>query len=259
MPTPETIHQLFASAFPEPHASLLSGMIIGTPISKQMVFYDEIKRTGLLHLVVLSGSNISIMSAILGSILGFMHKKLALICNICLIVFFVYFVGFQAPILRAAVMATCSYAAILFGRRALSLYAALIAFVFFAIWFPTMIPTLSFQLSFAASIGIILFGTPRPNDNILLRELRPTVAAQLFTTPILWLAFHQFSTVSILANVLVAWTVGPIMLIGFMFLFLNAIHPILSALPYFFLYCLMTFNISVIHLLSSVPFALITL
>lgn len=259
MASPETIQQLFQNAFPEPNASLLSGMVIGTAIPKNMTFYEEIKRTGLLHLVVLSGSNISILVAVSGSVLGFVHKKLAILLNICLMVFFVYFVGIQAPILRAAVMAACSQAAILFGRRTLALYSALIAFLFFAVWFPDMIPTLSFQLSFAASIGIILFGSPKPGDNGLMRELRPTIAAQAFTAPILWLTFHEFSTVSIFSNLLVAWTAGPIMLIGFVFLATTIIHPALSAVPYFILYSLSSYDIHIIKWLSAIPYALIQL
>ena len=259
MSGPEVIQQLFQSAFPEPQASLLSGMVIGVAIPRDMAFYEKIKRTGLLHLVVLSGSNISILTGVSGSVLGFLNKKLAVVLNICLMIFFVHFVGFQAPILRATIMVACSQAAILFGRRTLALYGVLIAFLFFAIWFPDMIPTLSFQLSFAASIGIILLGTPKAGDNALVRELRPTIAAQLFTAPILWFAFREFSTVSLVSNLLVAWTAGPIMLIGFVFLATNAIHPLLGAVPYYVLYCLSTYNIHIISWLSAVPFALIQL
>lgn len=258
MLSPEQVSAIFSSYLPEPHASLVSGMVIGQPIPKTMGFYEEIKRVGLLHLVVLSGSNISILSAVSGSMLGFLPKKLALILQLCLIVLFVFFVGFQAPILRAAVMACCCNAALLYGRRSLSLYSVLLAVIFFAIWFPEMIPTLSFQLSFAASIGIILIGVPKPKDNLLVRELRPTLAAQLFTAPIIWIAFSEFSTVAILANILVSWTVAPIMIIG---LILVPLHYLpLNFLAYStstLLLVLSDYMIQVISILSSFSFAFI--
>ncbi len=258
MLSPEQVSAIFSTYLPEPHSSLVSGMVIGQQIPKSMGFYEEIKRVGLLHLVVLSGSNISILSAVSGSMLGFLPKKLALVAQLCLIVAFVFFVGFQAPILRAAVMACCCNGALLYGRRSLSLYSVLLAVIFFAIWFPEMIPTLSFQLSFAASIGIILFGVPKPTDNILVRELRPTLAAQLFTTPIVWIAFREFSTVAVLANVLVSWTVAPIMILGLLLIPLHYLpFAFLPNATSTILLILSDYMIHIISTLSGFSFAFI--
>jgi len=255
MPDPSTYASIINSLLPEPNASLANGMLLGIPIEKSYAFYGEIKRSGLLHLVVLSGTNITILGAITGSFLQFLPKRLAIIANLCLIAMFVLFVGTQAPILRAAIMAGCTNLAIFFERKSLSLYSLLISLIVMLALVPEMIATLSFQLSFAASLGIILFGITNSQASALWKELKPSLAASAFTAPLIFMTFGEISFIAPLSNILVAWAVGPIMVVCFITILSALVHPALALLPAWILQALTTYVVLIIEICSSVPFS----
>ena len=65
MLTPQVFTSVINSYLPEPHASLLNGILFGISVKGSQAFYNDLKATGLLHIVVLSGMNISILAAII--------------------------------------------------------------------------------------------------------------------------------------------------------------------------------------------------
>lgn len=249
---------------PEPHASLLNGIIFGIPIRSAKSFYIQLKMVGLLHIVVLSGMNITILANLVGIITQFLGKKMSVCITIITIALFVWFVGPQAPIVRAACMAIISYTAILTGREYLALFGLFLSSVFIAVFFPQWITSLSFQLSFGATLGIILFGNTKEIKYksktkkilfFLYKEIRSSFAAQIFTTPLIFIAFHQISFVSILSNLLVSWTVAPVMIFGIIASLLGVIHYHLGLIVAYLCYGLLSYFIFVVDVLSKVPFA----
>ncbi len=255
MPNPSIFTPVINSYLPEPHASLLNGIIFGIPLKTNPLFNQKLKMVGLLHLVVLSGMNITMLAAIIGSLTKFLPKKMSLCVTIACIILFVLFVGVQAPVLRAAIMGIIGLLAIIYGRRNTALYSLFLSFVFFLIFWPGSITTISFQLSFGATLGIILFGNPKPKSSPVWQELKPSLAAQLFTTPIIFGYFQQISFIAPVANLLSAFIIAPIMVFGFLTALLGKIHFLLGAIPAAICYVLLSYLVLIIDVLSKIPFA----
>lgn len=253
-PHPSLFTPVIDHYLPEPQASLLNGIIFGTPLKTSKAFYEELKTVGLLHLVVLSGINITMLSAIITSLTIFLGKKSSLLITMVCIVLFIYFVGFQAPIIRAGVMGILALVGTLFGRKYTALYGFLLAGLITAIFWPQWLTTVSFQLSYGATLGIILFSSSK-KTNAFMQELRPSLAAQVFTVPILFFKFHQISLIAPISNILVSFTIVPLMIFGFLTAILGKINVILGVIPAFICYCILSYILFVIHGLSKLPFA----
>ncbi|MGB9882971.1 MAG: ComEC/Rec2 family competence protein [Microgenomates group bacterium] len=247
---------------PEPHASLLNGILFGIDLKTTKEFYQQLKMVGLLHLVVLSGINITILASIVNSITYFFSKQISNMITILTIILFVLFVGIQAPILRAAFMSILTIVAFQTGRKNYSLYALFLSFVLSLIFFPKWIKTVSFQLSYGATLGIILFGqfkiikTKNRIVNFINQinaDFKTSLAAQIFTAPIIFIYFKQISLISPIANVLVSFLVPFLMVIGLLTAILGKINYYLG-LPFAWLaYLITNYIIWTVNFLSKIP------
>lgn len=288
----EHFTSLINTYLPEPHASLLNGIVLGVDLQTTYSFKDKLKDVGLIHIVVLSGMNITLLSAvILQMIIPLFGRKIATIITIVSIVLFIFFVGIDPPIVRAGIMGILSLIGLMYGRKTLALYTLFLTSVICIIVWPDWLTSISFQLSFGATLGIILFGNvvpdetlshpeqregfrvdssvvayaPTQNDKImklksyLLEELRVSLSAQLFTAPLIFFYFRQISFVSPLANILVSWTIAPIMIFGIIAMLVGSINWQLGFTISWLSYALICFIIEVVELLSNIPYASITI
>ena len=273
MPDPSTFTTVINSYLPEPHASLLNGILFGVSLKTSKVFYEQLKTAGLLHLVVLSGMNITLLAAMLLPLTRYFSKIVSIVIIILIIIIFVIFVHPQAPIVRAAFMGILTFVAIIYGRKTSALYLLFLSAIFIAIVSPRWLTTVSFQLSYAATLSLILFNTQKPfhiSQDVkgwkrrwielrhgLYEEFGTSVAAQILSAPVIFFYFKQVSLVSPLANVAVAWTVGPLMVFGFLTAFLGKIYYPLG-LPFAGVcYVLLSYMVWMINLLSRLPYAMI--
>ncbi|MFA5770083.1 MAG: ComEC/Rec2 family competence protein [Patescibacteria group bacterium] len=254
MISPSIFTSVINSYLPEPHASLLNGIIFGINLRTTKEFYQQLKVVGLLHLVVLSGINITILSSMISSSTKFLSKLFSTLITILVIIFFVIFVGPQAPIIRAAFMGLLTHVAIITGRKNYSLYALFLSLIFILIFWPDWLKTVSLQLSYGATLGIVLFGQGK-NNNWIIKNLRLTLAAQVFTVPIIFFYFKQISLISPLANLLVAETIPPLMIFGFLTAILGRIHYFLGYIPSLLCYGILSYLVWVIKTLAKIPFA----
>ncbi|HRN70950.1 MAG TPA: ComEC/Rec2 family competence protein, partial [Candidatus Woesebacteria bacterium] len=158
------------------------------------------------------------------------------------------------------------------------------------IW-PDWLTSISFQLSFGATLGIILFGNVVPekhsshpevkpkdpdilktgffayaqNDKIkamtsyLVEELRVSLSAQLFTAPLIFFYFRQISLVSPLANILVSWTIAPIMILGIISMIASMLSWYLGFMISWLCYGLIQYIIWIVEWLAKIPLASIKL
>ncbi|MCA9371741.1 ComEC/Rec2 family competence protein [Candidatus Woesebacteria bacterium] len=275
----EAIIQLINSYFHEPYASLLNGMVVGKKLHTTKLFYDQIKTAGLLHLVVLSGMNISLLTAILmNTLAGLFHRKIATIITICVIVGFIYAVGAEPPIIRAGIMGILALTATFFGRNTLALYSLFLSAIIMLLVHFEWLYTISFQLSFGATLGIILFGNisserkekQKKEKNMVKKyitdvvkyfreELRISLAAQIFTLPLIFIYFREISLVAPLANILVGWTVAPITIIGIIVIFIGLISWKIGFVLSWLLYPMLWWMVLVIGNVSKIPFGFLRL
>lgn len=268
MPTPQTLAAVVDAYLPQPHAALLNGMLLGLPIVGYKELYENLKIVGLLHLVVLSGMNITLMTTMVTQVTGVFGRKTSLVMSVLIIVFFITFVSPQAPVVRAGFCSIFTIVALLFGRKAHPVYLLLLSAICIGIFWPSWLTSISFQLSYGATLGILLF-----NKRILMEErtlkdkfiqgikseFRTSIAAQVFTAPLIFLHFKQLSLISPVANVLVCFMVGPIMIVGFMAILLGKISPVLGAVPAAIVFSMLGYVLYIIELLSKIPFVFIQL
>lgn len=263
MPNPSIFTSIINSYLPEPHASLLNGILFGINLKTTKLFYEQLKIVGLLHIVVLSGINITILAAIIAKITCFFSKQLSVLITILTIILFIIFVSPQAPIVRAGVMGILTLVAILYGRRNLVLYSLFLSFLFIAVFFPKWLTSVSLYLSYGATLGIVLFGNStekKPKNRFdesfqdIKNELRISIAAQIFTTPIIFIYFKQISLIAPITNILIAFTISPLMIFGFLAAILGKINFFLGLIPAYICYGLLSYVVFIIETFSKVPF-----
>lgn len=260
---PTIFTSLYHAYLPEPHASLLSGMIFGEKLETSKHFYNAVKETGLLHLVVLSGTNITLLGACITIFTRRLSRKLSAAATIFGILLFVLFVGADPPVTRAALMGSLALLAIIFQRKALALYMLFVSAGIIAVLKSEWLTSVSFQLSFGATLSIMLFGgTPKRNVEGTIRrslyyleqELRPSLAAQILTVPIIFWYFREISLIAPIANVLVSFAVGPLMAFGLLTAALGKVHMSLGLIPAYISYGLLHYMILTIETLSHIPY-----
>ncbi len=266
----DTITSLFNSYLPEPHASLMNGILLGRPLFVTDTFYNQLKAVGLIHIVVLSGMNITLLSSIiLRAIVPLIGRRPAMILTIGIIGGFIFFVGPEAPVVRAGIMGILSLIGLLFGRKTLTLYSLFISAVLMILVNNEWLTSISFQLSFTATLGIILFGSPVKNDDMnnqmknrslplfsyILEELRISLSAQVFTVPLIFYYFRQISLVAPVANILIAWLIAPIMILGIIIIPLGLINWQMGFVASWSVYPLLSIIVFVAEWLSKIPYA----
>ncbi len=220
---------LINSYLSEPEASLLVGMLFGQTAGFSPSFYQALLKTGTIHVVALSGMNLTILINFIARICYPLGRRLASLVSIAAVVGFIFFVGPSPTIVRAGIMAGLSLLAVFFGRQAnvfLSLFLAACLMVLFR---PAIVKDLSFQLSFLSTLGIlVLAGEPlaeKPASSRLAgltgnlkriswENLRTTLAAQIATLPIIVFTFGRVSLISPLTNLLTGWVVNWVMILG---------------------------------------------
>ena len=266
MPDISIFTSVINSYLPEPHASLLNGIIFGTSVKTAQNLYNNLKIVGLLHLVVLSGMNITLLAAVVAAVFDRWGKKISLIISIVTIIVFINFVGIQAPVIRAGIMGILSLLAVVFGRKAAAFYLLILTATIMILIWPAWIGTISFQLSFGATLGIILLAktkTKKPKKILaklkysFIKELRTSLAAQVLTVPIIFLYFRQVSFISPIANVLVAFTIAPLMVFGLLTAILGKINFILGLPTAYICYGMISYILIVVDWLSKIPGAMI--
>jgi competence protein ComEC len=207
--------------FPPREAGLLLGLALGDDAHLDAGVARDFRATGLGHLLVVSGENVAM---VLGPVLGLaMLLKLTRWPRFALglgtVAFFVILTGAEPSVLRAGVMSSLALAGVLMGR-ARSTGSILAAAVFFLIALdPWLVWAIGFQLSVAATGGMVVMATP------LAQRLRfmpapaalaagTTLAAQFGVTPLLLFHFHEVPGVTIMANLAAFPAVAPALLLG---------------------------------------------
>ena len=192
--------------------ALIPGMVIGDTSKQSVDFKNEMRRSGLTHLVAVSGANFAIVSAFVLWGMQFIFRKVnyRLIATAIALASFIALVRPSPSVLRAAAMA----AVLLFayasrqGRDPLPALGFAIAAVVIADPFQARDP--GFALSVLATAGLLLIA-PKIRPKILA----PPIAAMALCSPVIVALSGYISPMSILANILAAPVVAPITIVGF--------------------------------------------
>ncbi len=246
----ENLNQLL----PEPHASLLLGVIFGVKSQMPENFWQNLRKTGTLHLVVASGQNVVLVSGFLMNVLlWFLKRKVAIFFSLLGILVYVLMVGAEAPAVRAGLMATMISVGQLFGREGNPGKFLLITAMLMLLISPLMLFDIGFQLSFAATAGLVWFYPFLKNKALNLAKipllgegLLISLAAQATTLPLLWFNFGQFSWLSPLVNSLVLPIIPIVMILGTLLAGLSFFSKFLAQLLAWFVWPFLTWFIKVV-------------
>jgi len=215
---------LFEKTLPSTSASLLLGIVFGIKESLTADFTESLRLSGVFHVVAASGMNVTMVGGFLSSIFGFFLKRqIAILASVIGIAFYAVLAGLDPPIVRASIMGTLVFTGQLIGRQTLGAYGLFLSGFAMLFFSPNLIFDVGFQLSFLATTGLLyirpLFERNETIKDIFSRSivgegLVATVAAQAATLPVLLSNFGTYSFWSIMANVLVLWTIPTLMVVG---------------------------------------------
>lgn len=223
-----------ANLYVEPYSSVLNGLAWGASIRHLPLIWDAMQRAGMLHILVLSGANITLLVIFLHRLLFFLTIKVRMLFIIFAIFSFVAFCGFSPSLVRAALFGIISSIGVLFGKKTYPAYILAFTFVLVLLFQSEWLSNVSFQLSFGASLGMVLF----TNDiklfldkyffGYLSKELAVSIGAQLGVTPFLLYYFGTLSIFAPITSILIFWIIVPLtissMIVTFFYLFVG--YPI---------------------------------
>lgn len=205
---------------PADHSAIVAGVVIGSKSGIGEELWEKLKNSGTAHIVVASGMNVSMVSQFLiTSLIVFIPRRKAIVFALIGIWLYALISGFDAPIVRASLMASAAFLAVETGRMYQSLRILLITAVVLLLFKPIWIVDLGFWLSTLATGSIIIF-YPKIKKTfsfvpkIINENWSTTLSAQIGVVPVLYYYFGQFNILSPFINVLVLWTIVPLTIIG---------------------------------------------
>ncbi len=205
--------------------ALIPGMVIGDTSKQSEEFKNEMRRSGLTHLVAVSGANFAIVSAFVlwGMQFIFRRTNYRILATALALTAFIALVRPSPSVLRAAAMAAVLLAAHATRRGRDSLPALGFAIAAVVLLDPFQARDPGFALSVLATAGLLLLA-PRIKPTILAAP----IAAMVFCSPVIIALSGYISPMSVLANVLAAPAVTPITIVGFIAALVSPFTPAAS-------------------------------
>ena len=223
--------------------ALIPGMVLGDTSKQSPEFKNSMKRSGLTHLVAVSGANFALVSAFVLWMMQFLfaRMKFRLSATALSLIAFIALVRPSPSVLRAAAMAAVLLVAQGTKRGRDSLPALGFAMAAVVIIDPWQARDAGFALSVLATAGLLLFApvlieklsTHMPGK--LAQALAPPIAATVFCSPIIVALSGYLAPMSVIANLLAAPFVAPITIVGFIAALFSPFVPILSTVLIWFI------------------------
>ena len=251
-----------------PQSGFLEALLFGDESNISNEWKDKLNFTGTRHIAAVSGMNITILCFLLSDFLlslGF-WKNQSFYISVILISFYILMIGAPASGVRAGIMAIAFLTAQYFGRVSTGSRIIVLSATIMLIFNPLLLVfDIGFQLSFLAIIGLIYLQPILLNlfkkipDVFQLRyNLSGTLAAQIFTLPILIYNFGQISTISLLANILILPLLPAITILGFIFSITGMVWELLGQFLSWPAWFMLTYLIKTIDWFSKISWANLT-
>ena len=239
-----------ARAFPDSAAPLVTALITGDKTQLPDGVYSALRRSGLAHVIAVSGLHVSFLAGLITTLLG-RRRRLSAVVGICLLFFFAAVAGNTPSVQRAAFMQAMLLIAPLADRENDPPTALSTVLMVLLVVNPYAAASVSLQLSFAAVAGIFLFTGPlcekwgrklprKPKGfwiklgcrtaRAVIASVATTLGAIVFTTPLMAFYFDSISLISPLANLLALWAVSLAFLGGLAVAVLGVFLPALAGL-----------------------------
>lgn len=257
--------QKINTLLPQPQSFLGAGLILTGKGSLDADLQNEFKRVGLIHIVVLSGFNVSIVAVVVMSLLGFLPPIVRFVIGMFFMTCFCLMVGGGASVMRSLFMNAIA----IYGRTMNLKYDPLKGLFIAGLVMMVFNPMLlffdpSFQMSFMATLGLILLSEKISKRLSFLPEkfgvketISATLSTQIAVTPLIMHFSGIVSLISLFTNIVVLpfipytmFFVVVAMLISFVSYFVAQIFSFIS-------FVLLTYELWIVHVCAAFPFAAI--
>ena len=218
--------------------AVLEGIVLGDDAGLSDGLKDRFRRSGLYHLLAVSGQNVVLLAAgVLGLawLLG-IPRALGHVLALAGIAAYVLAVGPQPSVIRAAVSGMAVSIAWLLARERDRWHVLLLAAAGLLAWNPYTLYDPGFELSFAAVVAIFVVVGPAlrlvegyPVPPRLAGVLVVSAACSVATAPILWLRFGTVPLLGVVSNALVEPVVGPLLGLALVTAVLDPVAPSLAS------------------------------
>ncbi len=224
-------------------ASFISGILLGNRDDVSPYIKKDFSKLGLSHILSVSGLHLTVVAGGVYLILKFvtLPKKLSYFILLFVVLFFIGITGFSYSTIRAGLMLILFYTSYLFGKQKDPITSLLLSVTIICIINPTAIINPSLLMSFSATAGIILLGSPamaliqkigkNAKHKIIFKPIKYvltavtlTLSATVFTLPIIWIFFGETSIISPIANIV-------FVPLTTLLLYISAIFVVLSIVP----------------------------
>ena len=264
----ETAYRLF----PDPEAALFAGILIGVEQGIPVGVMEAFRSTGTSHIIAISGFNMTILAALFailfGKLLGRWRGALAAVLGIA---FYTVLVGMNAAVVRAAILGILGILAVQIGRRQMALNSLAFAAALMALANPFVLWDVGFQLSFAATLGLVLYADALTLgfNRLAVRRLPAsavqrlsgpvseyflmTLAALVVALPVTIYYFRQLSLSSLVANPLILPAQPPLMILGGIALLAGMAYLPLGQLLAYLAWPFAAYSIRIVELLARIP------
>ncbi len=263
---------------PEPQASLLAGILLGIETGISDELGAAFSATGTTHIIAISGFNLSIIAGVFAAIANrLLGRRGEVFVALGGVWIYTMLVGASAAVVRAAVMASVAILARHEGRGVHGPTSLASAAFLMSLLNPYVLWDVGFQLSLAATMGLILYTNPLTESvrrwliqfiheeraeqilGLLSDALLVTLAAQITTTPIIVATFGRLSLVTLITNILILPAQSFVMLWGALALLAGLIiQPLGQALAWM-AWVFLTYTIEMVRWTARAPRASIAL
>jgi competence protein ComEC len=247
----------------EPHSALASGLVVGEKASLGKDIIDNFRKAGLIHIVVLSGYNITIIATTIRRLLSFLPRNISIVLGMIGIILFGILVGGGATVIRSCIMAIIALIGELFRKDYKVLRALFIAGLLMLIQNPLILfydP--SFQLSFLASFGLIVLASPIEKRLTFITDrygirgvIASTIATQIFVSPYILYMMGQISIVGMFVNIIVLPFIPLTMLLVCLSGLFGFVSIIISKLFAYGAHILLSYELFIVEKSANLPFS----
>lgn len=247
----------------EPHSALASGLVVGEKAALGKDLLGDFRRVGLVHIVVLSGYNITIVADAMRRLLSFLPRIWGIGFGGVGIFLFGILVGGGATVVRSCFMAGIALFADVIRRD----YSVVRALIFAGLIMIIQNPMIlfhdpSFQLSFLATLGLIILAKPIEDKLTFITGkfgirsiVASTIATQIFVSPYILYMMGQISLIGMIVNILVL----PLIPLTMLFVFITGTLGIFSvaiAQPFAWIsHALLSYELFMVNKFADFPFA----
>ena len=212
----EILQNIDQAKLSEKSKEFTKGIILADRTEMDRETVEDFSKSGLVHILAISGSHMAIIFwlilLLLKPIFPARLRNVPIVISLIFIWLFAIFIDFGSSVIRSCIMITAYYFYVLLQRKPDLLHAMAISGLAILIFDTNQLFDVGFQLSFIAVFGIfwlnepILKYLPKPKNNVqnfLVNVVSISIAAQLATLPLVIYYFHQYSLISVIANLVV--------------------------------------------------------